>query len=130
MKESLSAYYDDELVPHTRAEVAEHLVDSDVCAREVEGFRRLCVMAERLTDPQPPAYIWQQPEERLTVARHDRTECQTKLDWLGWTTKPIGRAQLGSVICVSGPFRYHVRDSHPFGPFRRGGVKKCEKDDI
>ena len=75
VKELLSAYYDDELTSGQRTAVAEHLACCDECAHELEGFRRLSALAERLAQPEPPARIWQQLEAQLDAAsgtEHER----------------------------------------------------------
>lgn len=109
VKELLSAYHDDELSSDTRTAVAEHLAGCEDCARELEGFRSLSIMAERLAQPEPPAHIWQSLEEQLAVERRDRTERSTFLDWLGWTRKPsvrFGLATAAAILIAVGWFGY------------------------
>lgn len=63
VKEHLSAYLDDELSSDNRAALAEHLATCDECTHQLQGFRSLSAMAERLPRPEPPA---------LDITRIDR----------------------------------------------------------
>jgi hypothetical protein len=65
VKEFLSAYYDDELSSDMRAALAEHLAACGECTHQLQGFRSLSALAERLPHPEPPALIWKRLEEQL-----------------------------------------------------------------
>ena len=100
VKELLSAYYDDELTSGQRTAVAEHLAGCDECAHELEGFRRLSALAERLAQPEPPARIWQQLEAQLDAASGTEHERSTFRDGRLWTRQPMVRLGLATAAAI------------------------------
>ena len=54
IKDTLSAYHDEELASAERTAVEEHLEGCPACAAELVSFRRLSNMAAELHSPEPP----------------------------------------------------------------------------
>jgi hypothetical protein len=96
----MSAFFDEELSSDQRMAVVDHLACCDGCARELEGFRGLSVIAGGLAaGPQAPGDIWQRIDEQLDLVRVSKTQGGLRA-WRGWTRKPIVRVGLAMAAAI------------------------------
>lgn len=100
VQELLSAYFDGELSAETRAKVTEHLARCGDCARELEEFRGLSVLAEGLIHPEPPTQIWKALEGQLSTEFRQKSERKTLPAWFDWTRRPVARLLLATAAFV------------------------------
>ena len=101
VKQLLSAYYDDELSSEKRASVDEHLSGCNDCTRELESFRNLSAMADRLSHPEAPIQIWSQLSERLSAERKAESQQLNRWSWIKWTgtrAAPVGVAVAVAIL--------------------------------
>lgn len=65
VQDRLSAYYDGELSSDLCSAVDAHLESCEHCAQELDRFRELSALAQKLNEPEPPADLWPELERAL-----------------------------------------------------------------
>ncbi len=68
----LSDYYDHELSADLRQQVETHLASCESCAELLAGFERLSQLTENLSEPVPPANLWDNLERQLQEEEKNR----------------------------------------------------------
>lgn len=98
--EILSAYYDQELSPEVKTEVAQHLAGCDQCATDLAAFGELSAMAQSLSHPVPPEPIWDSLQSQLRTRPSDDDRVQQSRGWLVWMRRPAARFALAAAATV------------------------------
>lgn len=115
VKDLLSAYYDQELSPEVKAEVAQHLAGCDECAAELADFGELSAMAQNLSHPVPPEHIWDGLQSLLHTRPNGEATIQQPRGWLIWMRRPAARfafAAAALVLIAIGWFGYTMSNHH------------------
>lgn len=92
-RELMSAFYDQELEPDTKAAVREHLDSCPECAEQLAQFRELSSLAADMRQPQVPAGMWSAIDASLEVQRHRANSAGTQ-----W--RRYSRVALAAVLLV------------------------------
>lgn len=110
-RETMSAFYDQELQPDLDAAAREHLHDCPDCAQHLIQFEELSKLAADLRQPEVPAGIWPAIDSLLNAPRHGGGRSAT---WLRRYSRAAIAATLflGVSITLLAYWTWHTTDEH------------------